>query len=202
MENEYNGSFLVTDLAGAVTEILEEGRRIIDDAVDDLMIEAFERVGDLILSQEQATGRKADINGAMCGLSKQVLQDIYGHAQSSTVASWILEGADGKKVRLRMDFLNYDRMKIMDFKAAYPRAFTKWTPEEDDELVRLYRTALSLCAPGARRIPWSNISARMGRNPNAIKLRLEHLGFDLGSEAGIPRHSRLAAPRAEAKWEG
>lgn len=192
MENMFSENFPVTDLTPVATEILEEGRRIIDDAVDDLMTEAFDRICTLIKDREEESGRTVTFNGSLCGLSKQMLEEIYRQSENGPVADWILGGADGKKVRLRMDFLNYDRMRILDFKASYPRAFTKWTEEEDAEVLRLYREAVACSANGAR-LPWTSISKRLGRNVNAVKLRLEHLGVNLGHDAGIPRHTRIAS---------
>lgn len=194
MNNEYCAGFPVSDLTGAVTEILEEGRRIMDDAVDDLMVEAFERICALIHGKEESEGKHVSFNSSVAGISKQVLEELYGRYSRGSVADWVLSGADGKIVRLRMDFMNYERMRVMDFKANYPRAFTKWTDEEDAELLRLYHAAQSVSPPGTHRMPWSALSKRLGRNPNAVKLRLAHLGIDLGPEAGIPRHTRIAAP--------
>lgn len=193
MTNERFSSFPVTDLTEAVSEILEEGRRIIDDAVDDLMAEAFERVCALIKAQEESTGKSVSFNSSVCGLSRQVLEEIYSQSAEGSLTDWILNGASARIVSLRMAFLNYDRMRILDFKSSYPRAFTKWTEEEDAEVLRLYHAALAVGTPGSQRIPWTAISKRLGRNINAVKLRLGHLGIDLGPDAGIPRHTRITA---------
>ena len=48
---------------------------------------------------------------------------------------------------------------------------------------------------------WRALSNHFGRNVNAIKLRLQHLGIDLGADAAsarFPRRTVIAAPRGQA----
>ena len=120
---------------------------------------------------------------AVEGLSAFALRQIRQHTLSGDMAEWLADGADGDKSLYLRDFLNLNKLQMSELRARYPRAFSKWTSDEDETLLTRYQTE----SEGGKRVSWSRMATDLGRNPNALRLRLEHLGIDLGSEAGRPR---------------
>ena len=147
------------------------------EALDDLMYETFLEIGEVLAESEEVPGK------AVGGLSSFALRQIRQHAQTGDLAEWLASGADGDKSLYLRDFLNLGKLQMTELKSRYPRAFTKWTPEEDEGLLARYQKE----SEGGRRVPWGRMATDLGRNPNALRLRLEHLGIDLGPEAGRPR---------------
>lgn len=162
--------------------ILDEHRSMAYIALDDLMYEAFQKLGKALaetgnLDASETSGRR------QYGFSDFALRQIRQHTEAGDLTDWLAAGADGDKMLYLRDFLNLSKLESDEFRRRYPRAFTKWTPDQDEALLAAYRVIVD----GGGRVQWREFSRRFERNPNAIKLRLEHLGVDLGADAG---HSR------------
>lgn len=160
-----------------IQQLLKENCSLAHEALDDLMYDTFQVIGELLAATEDVPDK------AIGGLSAFALRKIRQHSLSGDLADWLVAGADGDKSLYLRDFLNLGKLQMTELKARYPRAFTKWTPEEDESLLARYRKD----SEGGARVPWSRMATDLGRNPNALRLRLEHLGVDLGQEAGRPR---------------
>lgn len=157
-----------------ILQVLDEHRSTALNALDDLMYEAFLEVGRLLAER--------DPDGRIGSLSAFSLRQIRRHSAAGDLADWLSAGADGDKSLYLRDFLDLGRIQRTEFKARYPRAFTKWTHEEDDALLSQYQQGVQ----AGRAISWSGLAATFGRNPNALRLRLERLGVQLGPDAGRP----------------
>ena len=157
-----------------IQQILKENCSIAHEALEELMYEAFLEVGNVLAETEEVPVK------AVQGLSAFALQQIRHHTLSGDLADWLAGGADGDKSLYLRDFLNLNKLQMVELRTRYPRAFSKWTPEEDETLLTRYQTE----SEGGKRIPWGRMASDLERNPNALRLRLEHLGIDLGSEAG------------------
>ena len=97
-----------------------------------------------------------------------------------------VEAAGGMTIaELMMDFLDVQGLRRIVLKDRCPKAYKLWTDEEDASLRQLYDES----AKSGDVIPWPSIASCMGRNVNAVKLRLEYLGYDLGPDAGHSRRS-------------
>ena len=164
-------------------EILSPLRSAAVDAVEDLMTEAFIQVGALLLCTSREAGRALSFDRQACGLSSYLLKQIYDHAAAGTLEDWLVADAAKDRYRKVSDFLDMYRMQREDLRIRFPRAFQKWTPEEDAELLRPYHAATD----GGRKVRWREFVQPFGRNENAVKLRLERLGIDLGDDSGMPR---------------
>ncbi|MCR5350905.1 MAG: hypothetical protein K6E35_00210 [Bacteroidales bacterium] len=167
-----------------IQEILDEQRTLAHDTLDDLMHEAFLEIGEVLAVPQDATGTPPALpDKAIRGLSVQAMQQIRQHYSDGDLTEWLTSGADGNKIRYLYQFLNFSALQMQEFRVRFPRAFQKWTEEEDNALLAQYRQDTE----EGRRVPWGRLSAHFGRNPNALRLRLEHLGIELGDEAGRPR---------------
>ena len=161
-----------------IQTILDEQRAQAHDALDDLMYESFLEIGAL-LSAPDTPAR------AVAGLSPRTLQLIRQHHDAGDLAEWLAAGAGGTKSICISQFLNLNALQMQELRARFPRAFTKWAAEEDQTLLAQYQDATAQ----GQKVNWGALAGRFGRNVNAIKLRLEHLGVNLGPDAGLSRRS-------------
>ena len=158
--------------------LLHTYRAIARETIESLMQEAFEEIGRILEGEDGEPAPELPVNKPLHGLSPATLAQISQHHSLFDLADWLAEGADGQMPRLLSEFLELDRLRREDFRRRFPRAFHKWTPEEDAWLLKEYEMASSL----AGRIPWDDLADRCHRNPNALKLRLERLGVALRPE--------------------
>ena len=181
MEQIPNSTNAQASLETRIQQVLDEHRSLAYEALDDLMYEAFLQVGK-ILTEE---GHDAEQPQAVGGLSSFALRQIRQHTAAGDLTDWLSAGTDGDKSLYMRDFLNLNKLQMDELKLRYPRAFTKWTEAEDDALLACYRQE----AQDGQRVPWNRMAKELGRNPNALRIRLGHLGIDLGPEAGRPRRA-------------
>ena len=169
-----------------IQAILNEQRALAHDALDDLMHEAFLEIGALLSAPDGAGAPAAAPAHAVAGLSSRTLQMIRQHHDAGDLAEWLTSGAEGNKSTCISQFLNLNAMQMQELRVRFPRAFMKWTDDEDRALLSLYQEATAQ----GKKVGWGELARTFGRNTNALRLRLEHLGVDLGDEAGQPRRNR------------
>lgn len=162
-----------------IQQILDEQRSLAHEALDDFLYDSFLAIGTLLAETGDTDGPIRSVGG----LSSHALLRIREHVAAGNLADWIAAGADGDKSLYIRDFLNLGKLQAEELRARYPRAYSKWTDAEDATLLSCYRQAAQ---PG-QRIPWSRMAEQLGRNSNALKIRLGYLGVDLGTEAAHPR---------------
>lgn len=169
-----------------IRSILEEYRTLAFDALDQLMFEAFHELGRALAETEGSV--RTDASGpvpvrAVCGLSARTLRQIQEHYEDGDLADWLDAGIDGERLPYLREFLNLNSLEMKELKMRHSNAFTRWTAEQEASLLASYREY----AESGVQVPWWILSLQSGRNVNALKLRLEKLGVDLGPEAGRPR---------------
>ena len=169
-----------------IRSILEEYRALAFDTLDHLMYKAFHDLGRVLAETEECAWADASSPApvrAMCGLSARSLRLIQDHYEDEDLADWLDAGIDGERLLYLREFLNLNSLEMKELKIRHPKAFTKWTAEQEASLLASYREY----AESGDQVPWWMLSLEYGRNVNAIKLRLEKLGVELGAEAGHPR---------------
>lgn len=164
-------------------EIVSPLRSAALDAVEDLMNDAFVQVGAFLVRTCRESGKPLTFNRQVCGLAPFLLKQIYEQAAAGTLENWLIDDAENDRYRKISDFLDLYRIQLDGFRSRYPKAFQKWTQEEDAELMHRYHQT----ADGGRKVRWQDLEEVFGRNGNALKIRLGRLGVDLGEEAGTPR---------------
>jgi len=141
--------------------IIEMGRRKAVTALNDIMIDTFEEIHEWQQKWKEETGEVPSDKG-FCGLSAATLQKI-----SELELEYVHEMAYGnERCRLYTEFLNLNSLRMKEFRATYPNAYTKWDAGTDARLLKERRSGASL----------EQLSHTFGRNINAIKIRLERLG--------------------------
>lgn len=169
-----------------MNEILSSHRKVADEAVADVMLDAFREVGALLAETEEAEGAVLEFDKGAGAFKPEDLEKVLVHWRKQDLVEWFIGLSELERTTLMSRFLDYDRMRIQEFRARYPKAFMKWSAEEDAELAAMYKG----------QCPWREMSAHFGRNTNALKLRLERLGFDLGANAGRSRFHPRPQPGA------
>lgn len=173
----------VSSLETPMQEIVSPLRSAALDAIEDLMNDAFMQVGALLVKACHESGKPLTFNRQACGLAPFLLKRLYEQASAGTLENWLVEDAGNDRYRKISDFLDLYRIQLDGFRSRYPKAFHKWSPEEDTELLQLYHQAVD----GGGRVRWQDFEKVFGRNGNALRIRLGKLGADLGKEAGTPR---------------
>ena len=171
-----------------ITDMMAPHRSIAYDAVTDIMLEAFEELSDYLNDEHLSGAEGWTFNRQVCGFRPEQMEKIYEMAKSGEPVVWLTGLTEGEKFALMMAFMDWDRLRMKEFRNRYPRSFTKWEPAEDEALLEMY----------PQRTSWRELSSHFGRNVNAVKLRLQHLGVDLGAEAGRARYLRRPGTHAAA----
>lgn len=180
--------YRISELAEQTNEILSSHRELANDAVMDEMLDAFREVGAFLAETEKANGVVLEFDKGVAGFRPADLENVLLHWRKEDLVEWLMGLAELDRLALLMRFLDYDRLRMREFRSRYPNAFAKWTPAEDNDLRAMFEAKCS----------WRKLSEHFGRNTNALKLRLERLGYDLGASPGRSRFSAAAAPAAAA----
>ena len=177
-----------------IQELLTAKRSEAYEVLERIMSEAFSQIG-LTLSSLARNApdeyAKLDSKKHIAGVSRTTLREIHSFFGEEDMAECLALGVIGDRIQLLKEFLDFKSMQMEDFRRRYPNAFKKWTEEEDATLLESYQEELEDTAR-EEGVDWDFLAFDLGRNVNAIKLRLEKLGVDLGSEAGRPRRQRVA----------
>ena len=145
-------------------------QRVALEALKEEAARAFDELGEAVYSAGQQSGEGIDFDSGAGGLSRDLLQRITKHSSAAGGCKAWLESLPEEECSLILiNFLDTDSIRRTAFRRRYPMAGSKWDPEEDAALVETYRTGGSLKA----------LSDTLGRNINALRLRLEKLGVDL-----------------------
>ena len=160
--------------------ILAPHRSIALDALTDIMIEALDELAGYLNTDEFIDSDGWEFDRGVCGFRQEQLKKVFLSGGGERLLHWVAGMQEQERLLLLMAFLNWDRLRMNDFRARYPNSFLKWTSADDESLLEMYSSGNS----------WRTLSDHFGRNVNAIKLRLQHLGIDLGAEAGRPRFAR------------
>lgn len=174
-----------------ITDMMAPHRSIAYDAVTDIMLEAFEELSDFLNDKGLSGAEGWTFNRQAGGFRPEQIEKIYEMGKAGEPVVWLSGLTEGERFALMMAFMDWDRLRMKEFRNRYPRSFTKWEPAEDEALLEMY----------PNRASWRELSSRFGRNVNAVKLRLQHLGVDLGAEAGRARYLRRPGTHAAALSE-
>jgi hypothetical protein len=164
------------DIEAQVAEIVEKYRKEAYAFVEEMMWNAFEEVGNLILDCEAKSLEEEGDLGVhyareytyiMCrrsvnGITSKTLHEIVSVLRAGVGFGEI---PAKNKPGLIMDFLKARSLSFEATRAVYPNYLKPWTKEADQELKDLMKTGLSL----------KKVAEKMGRNPGAIEARLAKL---------------------------
>ena len=181
----------ISENSAILENVLAPHRSIAQDALIDIMIEALDELAGYLNTDEFIDADGWEFDRDVCGFRHEQLEKVFLSGGGERLLHWVAGMQEQERLSLLMAFLNWDRLRMNDFRAKYPNSFQKWAPADDEALLEMYKSGSS----------WRTLSDHFGRNVNAIKLRLQRLGIDLGAEAGRPRFPQrpvVAGPRDQA----
>lgn len=165
----------IKSLEQEISEILAPYRAIAEDYIVQVMAEAFRDISDLLHTEEKSADIVLQYDSSVSGIWPSTLRDIHDLMLGEDRAEVLLHSSDSATVQgYMLEFLNFAAMRRNIARSNNPKAFSKWSESDDRDLERMW----------SEHRPWSEISRSLGRGTNALKLRLEHLGHDLGPDSG------------------
>ena len=185
----------ISEEAPRLEAVLAPHRSIAYDALTDIMMDALKDVSEWMNADECSGMDGWEFDRDVCGFRQEQLEKVFISGGGDRLLHWVAGMQEQDRLSLLMSFLDWDRLRMNDFRARYPNSFLKWSGSDDEALLEMYSSGSS----------WRTLSNHFGRNVNAIKLRLQHLGVDLGADAGrsrFPRRTVIAAPRGQVGTVG
>ena len=182
----------ISEEAPRLEAVLAPHRSIAYDALTDIMMDALRDVSEWMNADECSGLDGWEFDRDVCGFRQEQLEKVYISGGGDRLLQWVAGMQEQDRLSLLMSFLDWDRLRMNDFRTRYPNSFLKWSGSDDEALLEMYSSGSS----------WRTLSNHFGRNVNAIKLRLQHLGIDLGADAGrsrFPRRTVIAAPRGQVR---
>ena len=173
----------ISENSAILENVLAPHRSIAQDALTDIMIEALDELAEYFNTDESIDSDGWEFDRDVCGFRHEQLEKVFLNGGGERLLHWVAGMQEQERLSLLMAFLNWDRLRMNDFRAKYPNSFLKWAPADDEALLEMYKSGVS----------WRTLSDHFGRNVNAIKLRLQRLGIDLGAEAGRPHFPQRPA---------
>lgn len=176
------------DFTKEISGIVSRGRSRAKSVLKDELIDCITEICDYFRKFIRETGEVPAPEKGIAGFTLEQIQTFVGLCAPegdfsfNDILDLVLESPVEQTDDLILRFMDFREMNRAGVRARYPNTFRKWTPEDDDDL----RSAYGQSDPDA--VNWTDLSHRFGRPVNALKIRLEHLGFTL-SEAlltGLP----------------
>lgn len=168
----------IVELRKRIEEKMGVERFMLYEDICEVIMDVFVEIGTMMRSQEGLCGgEKVRFASPVAGLPVSVLEQIRDKSEEGDVMQWVTSWTEGEKARYMLAFLNVNALSAKDFRDKFPRAYTPWLDDDDATLIDMWQQGTK----------WTEMSQTLGRNVNALKLRLQHLGVDLGAEAGRPR---------------
>lgn len=169
------------DLAKEVRAIILSGRKASITLIKSELADCLDEICELMESYLKETGDTPVIEKNVCGFTPDLFAQFLDVYRKEDIFEWIDEGADGQIDDLILRFVNFIKLNRSGLRTKYPNTFKKWTEQDDADLRAIYERK------GEAGLDWKDLSEMFGRPVNAVKLRLERLGFTL-SEPAVRRY--------------
>ena len=171
-----------TGLTRKINSIIAKSRRYAIGAIREELIEAINYIGDEMYQAEEKYGGYLHFQMEAGGFNEDQLNTFYEKFRKGEVEKWIDEGADGEINDIILRFVNFRKMNRNGLRQRFPCTFLKWTPQDDEDLRAIWMLT------DQDNVKWEDLEEMFGRPRNAIKIRLEKLGFTL-AEPAVRRYS-------------
>lgn len=176
----------ISEMSGVMEPIINSNREMAYEAVEEIMLDAMSEIMKTIQAQALGAGEDIRFDKAICGLKPRFLKIAYDRYVNNELCEWYMSADRYDKIWMLIEFLDVDGARKAEFMSRYPNAYGKWNEDEESKLLQMYKESL---ATESGKPSWPALSKALGRNPNALKIRLERLGIDLGEDAGHSRYT-------------
>lgn len=123
------------------------------------------------------SGQEYKFDKPFAGFSPEQLNTIIDRYFDIGIDQWIQSGADGMLDELIIRFMRFREMNRSGLKQRFPCTFQKWTEQDEEDLRAIWTRT------DQNNVNWEDLEEMFGRPRNAIKIRLEKLGFTLSEPA-------------------
>jgi hypothetical protein len=113
----------------------------------------------------------------VAGFTPEQLNTIIDKYYDIGIDQWIESGADGMLDELIIRFMRFREMSRSGLKQRFPCTFQKWKPQDEEDLRTIWART------DQNNVNWEDLEEMFGRPRNAIKIRLEKMGFTLSEPA-------------------
>ena len=172
MDN-FKSSGLTRKINNIVARARQETR---EEIIKSLAVVIYE-ISDELEEQEEIQGEYLHFEVTAGGFTEEQINLFYKLSHSTSVMDWLASGADGMLDELIIRFMNFRQMNRSGLLKHFPCTFQKWTEQDEEDL----RTVWTRTDP--EKVNWADLEEMFGRPRNAIKIRLEKLGFSLAEPA-------------------
>lgn len=170
----------ISEAAPRLEAILASQRSIAYDALTDILMDALNAIAETLDTELTPDCDGWEFNRTVCGFRPEQLEKVVKNGTPERMMNWFTVMTEQERMSFLTSLLDLERLRMNDFRSRYPNSFLKWSAAEDEALLEMYGSGCS----------WKALSDHFGRNVNALKLRLQHLGIDLGPDSARPRFPR------------
>ena len=171
-----------TDLSKKINAIFKQSRTAAEVYLSGILADSINAICDEYDEQLKSTGEKYEFTKPIAGFTPEQLNLFVEKYYAEGVEEWIDDGADGMLDDLVLRFMHFREKNRAGVRNRFPCTFQKWSPQDDEDLRAIW-TRTDQSNPN-----WPDLEEMFGRPRNAIKIRLEKLGFTL-SDPAIRRFS-------------
>ena len=170
------------DLTKKIRAIFNEGLAAAEVYLSGILANCINSICDEYDEQLKSTGEKYEFNKSIAGFSPEQLNLFIEKYYAEGVDEWIDEGADGLLDELIIRFMHFREKNRVGVRKRFPCTFQKWSAQDDEDLRAIWTRT------DQDNVKWEDLEEMFGRPRNAIKIRLEKLGFTL-AEPAVRRYS-------------
>ena len=166
-----------TEFNQSIRQMILENRRETHYSIKNDLLDTLMEICRYIKKHQESTGEIPSFPKNIEGISGKALEKVYELYTMDTLIEWAYDDPDNEVNGLMLDYLGARDMSRNALRNRYPCTFKKWTEQDDQDL----RTIYVRQDPDA--VDWNELSTMFGRTVNAVKIRLERLGFTLKEPA-------------------
>ena len=122
-------------------------------------------------------GQEYKFDKPVAGFTPEQLNTVIDKYFDIGIDEWIQSGADGMLDELIIRFMRFREMSRSGLKQRFPCTFQKWKPQDEEDLRTIWTRT------DQNNVNWEDLEEMFGRPRNAIKIRLERMGFTLSEPA-------------------
>jgi len=104
------------------------------------MIDFFENLGRVLYLIEEEELMALVFDKPVSGIPASLMETAKERFFTGKTREWMDEAGNGERAEMLMAFLNFDQLKMDNFKCRYPNAFHKWTEKDDAALLSAYNS--------------------------------------------------------------
>ena len=170
------------DLSKKISSIIRHRRKHAHYYLKDILADTINTLCEVYNDEMLLKTEEYQFTKDVAGFTPAHLEIFLDKYDNGEVDTWIESGADGMLDDLIIRFMNFRKMSRSSLRQRFPCTFLKWTPQDDEDLRAIWMRT------DQDNVKWEDLEEMFGRPRNAIKIRLEKLGFTL-AEPAVRRYS-------------